>query len=78
MSRFPEDHAIVLLQGARKPSWQKALRALARRTVWLSKKIETFPMRAQDPAASYLVEELAAVAVAVEAIEASSRKDFDE
>lgn len=71
MSHFPEDHVIVMLQGAKKPSRKDALRALARRAAWLSNKIETFAGRALDPAASYLVEELASVAIAVEAIEAA-------
>jgi hypothetical protein len=71
MSCFADDHPLEMLRGARRPSRKDALRALARRAAWLTQKIETFGGRALDPKASYLVEELASIAVAVEAIEAA-------
>lgn len=73
LSFFADDHPIEMLQGAKKPSRKTALRALARRAAWLSNKIETYAGRALDPKASYLVEELASIAIAVEAIEMLQR-----
>ena len=70
-ARLAEEHAIALLRGGSRPSRKKVLQALARRAAWLSKKIEAFAGRALDPAASYLVEELASVAIAAEVIEAT-------
>ena len=72
---FADDHPIEMLREGKRPTRKNALRALARRAAWLSKKIETFGMRAKDPKASYLVEELASIAIAVEAIEASRQAD---
>jgi hypothetical protein len=69
VSRFAEDYPIEMLRGARRPNGKAVSRALARRAAWLVKKIETFTNRALDPAASYLVEELAAIVVAGEMIE---------
>ncbi len=68
-SRFAEDHPIEMLRGAPRPGRKSVLRALARRAAWLSNKIEAFPDRARDLRASYLVEELTAIGIAIEAIE---------
>ena len=75
--RFPEDHVIVMLQGSRRPTRTEALRALARRAAWLSNKIEQYGGRARDPKASFLMEELGSIAIAVEAIEALAAKQAD-
>ena len=69
-ARFADDHPIEMLRGANRPGRTATLRALANRAAWLSKKIELFPDRARDMRASYLIAELAAIGIAVEAIEA--------
>ena len=73
--RFSEDYVIVMLQGSLRPSRTEALRALARRAAWLSNKIEEYGGRARDPKASFLMEELGSIAIAVEAIEAAKKAD---
>jgi len=37
---FPEDHTIELVRGAKKPSLHKVLGTLARRSAWLTKRVE--------------------------------------
>jgi hypothetical protein len=67
--RFPDDHVIETLRGARVPNSGRVLRTFADRASWLVRKIEGYQDRARDPKASYLVEELSAIAVAIELVE---------
>lgn len=70
-ARFPPDHYLEALRGHPKPEPSRIKRILAKRCVWLSKKIR---QRAQlgEPMDLYL-EELAAIVELVERMEASRR-----
>ena len=70
MARFPDDYPIAILQGSYRPGHSKRLRVLANRMEWLADKLRSFPGRiGEAPAAAYVLNELATLAIVVEMIE---------
>lgn len=70
MARFPDDYPIAILQGSHRPGHSKRLRVLDNRIQWLAAKLPTLPGRiGEAPAAAYMLNELATLAIVVEMIE---------
>ncbi|MDX2166841.1 MAG: hypothetical protein SF182_07245 [Deltaproteobacteria bacterium] len=68
--RFADDHCIPALRGMKRPPVRKVRSAFARRAAWLERKCEERVARGLS--VDLLVDELAAIAVAVELLPVSA------
>ncbi len=71
MSRFPEDHPLEYVRGAKRPSVPNMLKTLARRAAWLTERVDKLSAKYgfEDVRNCQEMRELEAVARVVEILE---------